>query len=277
MLLYADNMNSYKNIQETQKGAVNFDDLINKNTALFNNQFVGFGVGTKELLFNFNEEHKKLYNYKIVNAGFDDINGKLNLKVEITNSEDNKEKEPNITKEFSFEGFRKVNLENPNKNPFYVSLLPSDLKKIINDKGIQKNLKELHIDINKERELLEFGIDSSGIWGDQILKNLTISLTDNDHHIYDSKETLTFRKSKSNDYRFILGLKSNMSLYPFNTMINNNSIDNILLSIKDKKFTLEFELNIPVFATALSDLTSFTSYNTKILKLKIISTTPIEQ
>ncbi|EXU60036.1 LppA family lipoprotein [Mycoplasma mycoides] len=275
MLLYAENTNNYKSLQETDKDAINFEGLINKPTNLFNDKFVGFSVGTKELLFDFNENYRKLYVYKLVGAGFDDINGTLTLKVEINNSEDNKEKEPGISKEFSFKEFRKVNTDDPSKNPFYVSLTPADLKKIITDKSIKKNLEDLHLDITKENNLLDFGIDSRGIWGDQILKHLTISLTDNDNHIYDSKETLTFRKSKNSDYKFILGLKHNMSLYPFNTMINNDSIKNILLSVKDKKITLDFELEVPVFATGLSDLTSFSSYNTKTLKLKISSTTSI--
>ncbi|WP_434325183.1 LppA family lipoprotein [Mycoplasma capricolum] len=278
MLLFIEDPNTYKSIEEVTNGAINFEELKNTGTNLFNNNFIGFSVGTKELLFDFNEDYRKLYTYKITDAGFDDINGKLNLKVEINNSEDNKNSEPSITKEFSFEGFRKINFKNPNDNPFSILLLQSDLKKILNDKKIKRNLTTLNIDINKEKELYDFGVGfgANGLWENEILNRLTINLTDNENRIYDSKETLTFKKSKENNYKFILGLKNGFSVYPFNTMITKNSIKNILLSIKNKKAILDFELEIPVFATSLSNLTSFSSYDSKILKLRISSTTSID-
>ncbi|QDL19298.1 hypothetical protein DQW15_00180 [Mycoplasma capricolum subsp. capripneumoniae] len=71
-------------------------------------------------------------------------------------------------------------------------------------------------------------------------------------------------------------MKNGFSVYLFNTMITKNSIKNILLSIKNKKAILDFELEIPVFATSLSNLTSFSSYDSKILKLRISSTTSID-
>ncbi|WP_347938336.1 LppA family lipoprotein [Mycoplasma feriruminatoris] len=276
MLLYADDSNKYKNLQEDSAKYITFEELFNNNKNLFDNDFIGLGVGTKDLLFDFEENNRELYRYKITEAGFDDINGVLNIKVRITNNEENRSNEPEITKNFKFEGFRKVDINNPRNNPFSVLLSQKDLKTIIKDKKIVEHLKKLGIDIDKDDDYLDLGVQSTGdLWESLILKHLTLDLVDNKNRVYNSKETLAFKYNKDHSYKSILGLKPKMSLYPFNTSVDEKSIDNILISLKDKKVTLYFELNIPVYASTLSDLTTSSFDKTQILKLKITSTTSI--
>ncbi|QVK06850.1 LppA family lipoprotein [Mycoplasma mycoides] len=276
MLLYADDTNKYKNLQEDSTKYITFEQLFNSNSNLFDNNFIGLGVGTKDLLFDFEEKNRELYKYKIVEAGFDDINGVLSIKVRITNSEENRSDEPEITKNFKFEGFRKVDFDKPENNLFSLLLSPKDLKTIIKDKKIINHLEKLGIDLNKPQYHDDFGVQSTGnLWESLILKYLTLDFVDNKNRIYNSKETLAFKYNKDHSYKSILGLKPKMSLYPFNTTVDEKSIDNILITLKDKKVTLYFEVNIPVYASSLSDLTTSSFDKTQILKLRVISTTSI--
>nr|VZR99325.1 hypothetical protein MF5582_00015 [Mycoplasma feriruminatoris] len=137
MLLFVENDKKYEEIQ-WDKNSINFDELKNKNTDLFDESFVGFNAGTKELLFEYNENDRTKYEDKIINAKYDDITGELGLEVEIKNREESNLTEANITKSFSFKGFRKINFNNQNNNVFSLSLLPSDLKEIAG-KGILKS------------------------------------------------------------------------------------------------------------------------------------------
>ncbi|CBW53743.1 Hypothetical protein, predicted lipoprotein [Mycoplasma mycoides subsp. capri LC str. 95010] len=277
MLLYADDTNKYKNLQEDSAKYITFEQLFNNNKNLFDNSFVGLGVGTKDLLFDFEENNRELYRYKIVEAGFDDINGILNVKVRITNNEENRSDEPEITKNFKFEGFRKVDFDKPENNPFSLLLSSKDLKTIIKDKKIYEHMKKLGIDLNKDQDHDDFGVQSTGnLWESLILKYLTLDFVDNKERIYNSKETLAFKYNKEHNYKSILGLKPKMSLYPFNTNINEKSIDNILITLKDKKATLYFEVNIPVYASSLSDLITSSFDKSQILKLRVMSTTSIQ-
>ncbi|WFQ90612.1 LppA family lipoprotein [Mycoplasma feriruminatoris] len=279
MLLYTEDSNKYKGLQNDSTKSITFEQLINKNTDLFDNKFVGFSVGTKDLLFDFEEKYRELYGYKIIETSFDDINGTLGVKVQITNSEENKGSEPEKTKEFIFKGFRKVDIDKNRDIPLLFSLTPRDLKTILKDEKIIKHLKEkVGVDIYKDSGHTDLGVQSKdNLWESLILKYLTIMLVDNEHHIYNSKETLSLKNTKENNHRSILGLKPKMSLYPFNTSIDESSISEILITLVDKKVTLDFEINIPVYATGFSDLTSHSSNNSKILKIRVSSTISVAE
>lgn len=45
------------------------------------------------MLLNYNREYEKIYNDKITEASFDDVNGTLGLKIKIENREDNNSSE----------------------------------------------------------------------------------------------------------------------------------------------------------------------------------------
>ncbi|WFQ90424.1 LppA family lipoprotein [Mycoplasma feriruminatoris] len=280
MLLYNEE-NGTNNIYDRdlkQSGnVINFDELRNNNQDLFDYNFAGFSVGTKELLFDYNTNDGKLYKDKIVEAKFDDVNGTLGLKVEITNRDDNHSSESTITKEFNFKGFRKIDIKNYRNNPFSFTLTPKGVSEILKNDKIKKSLSDAGIDIHKN-EVDEFGGFNSenNIWETLIFKNLLVDLTDNEHHTYRSKKTLGVDPAGSNkEYKSILGLKSNMSLYPFNTIITSESIKNILITIENKQFTLEFELHLPVYATSFSNLLSHAGSD-KTLIVRVSQTTKID-
>nr|VZK65547.1 hypothetical protein MF5292_00724 [Mycoplasma feriruminatoris]VZR75690.1 hypothetical protein MF5294_00722 [Mycoplasma feriruminatoris]VZR98277.1 hypothetical protein MF5293_00719 [Mycoplasma feriruminatoris] len=278
MLLYFEenNSNNKYDRQIKQDGnVINFDQLKNNNPNLFENGFVGFSVGTKELLLNYNREYEKIYNDKITEASFDDVNGTLGLKIKIENREDNNSSEATITKEFKFDGFRKVDFEEPNNNPFSVNLLQNDLKTILGEDKIKKSIKDMGLDL-KSTKITEFGVQSQNhLWENEIFKYLVVDITDNKNHIYKSKQTLKIDyNSKKKHYESILGIKPNMTLYPFNTMITKESIKNILISIEGGKVTLEFELHLPVYSTGFSDLTTHLT-NGKDLVLRITQSVQI--
>ncbi|MDP4040392.1 LppA family lipoprotein [Mycoplasma mycoides] len=279
MLLYVEQSgtNIYDRDIKQSGNVINFDDLINNNQDLFDYNFSGFSVGTKDLLFDYNRKDEKLYKDKIVEAKYDDINGTLGLKVEISNRDDNHSNESTKTKEFNFNGFRKIDIDNHKNNPFTFSLLPKNLSEIIKNDKIRKTLEESGVDIHKN-EVDEFGgfYSKDNIWETLIFKNLLVDLTDNDHHTYRSNKTLKVDYSGSDkNYKSILGLKSNQSLYPFHTIITKDSIKNILVTIKDKKFTLDFELHIPIYSTSFSNLLSQAGSD-KILLVRVSQTTQID-
>ncbi|QVK08679.1 LppA family lipoprotein [Mycoplasma mycoides] len=279
MLLYTEEsgINRYDRDIKQSGNVINFDDLINNNQDLFDYNFSGFSVGTKDLLFDYNRKDEKLYKDKIVEAKYDDIQGTLGLKVEISNRDDNHSNESTITKEFNFNGFRKIDIDNYKNNPFTFSLLPKNLSEIIKNDKIRKTLEESGVDIHKN-EVDEFGgfYSKDNIWETLIFKNLLVDLTDNDHHTYRSNKTLKVDYSGSDrNYKSILGLKSNQSLYPFHTIITKDSIKNILVTIKDKKFTLDFELHIPIYSTSFSNLLSHAGSD-KTLLVRVSQTTQID-
>ncbi|WP_434342736.1 LppA family lipoprotein [Mycoplasma capricolum] len=278
MLLYNEETgsnNKYDKDIKRNGNVVNFDDLRNTNKDLFDDNFVGFNVGTKELLLEYNKKYEQLYKDKIIEAKFDDINGTLGLKIQIENREDNLSNESIITKEFNFTGFRKIDFANK-ENPFDITLLQKDLKTILANTKIKNSLKKIGFDIDKDDDLEEFGVPSeNNLWESEIYKYLIFTLTDTKNHIYNAKQTLKIDpNSNKYEYKSILGLKSNMSLYPFSTMITKESIKNMLITVKNKKVTLEFELHIPVYATSFSDLITHTT-NGKDLVIRIVQSTSI--
>ncbi|KKW61754.1 LppA family lipoprotein [Mycoplasma capricolum] len=277
MLLYFEenhSNNKYDTELKQHGNVINFDELKNNNSNLFENDSVGFSVGTKELLLNYDKEYERLYKDRITEASFDDINGTLGLKIRIENRDENHSTEPTITKEFQFNGFRKVDFEDQKNNPFSVTLLQNDLKTILNEQKIRKSLEEMGLNLNSE--ITDFGVQSKNyLWETEIFKYLILDITDNKNHIYKSNQTLKIDpNSKKNDYKSILGIKPNMSLYPFNTMISKESIKDMIISIENKKVTLEFDLHIPVYATSFSDLITHTT-NGKDLVIKIVQSTSI--
>nr|WP_237567334.1 LppA family lipoprotein [Mycoplasma mycoides] len=151
MLLYTEEsgINRYDRDIKQSGNVINFDDLINNNQDLFDYNFSGFSVGTKDLLFDYNRKDEKLYKDKIVESKYDDINGTLGLKVEISNRDDNHSNESTITKEFNFNGFRKIDIDNYKNNPFTFSLLPKNLSEIIKNDKIRKTLEESGVYIHK--------------------------------------------------------------------------------------------------------------------------------
>ncbi|UKS53694.1 lipoprotein [Mycoplasma feriruminatoris] len=110
MLLYVEDSKKYEEIQ-LSRNSINFDELKNKNTDLFENDFIGFNIGTKEFLFEYNEKDREKYKDKIVAAKYDDINGELGVEVEITNRKESNITEPLIKKTFSFPRYLKHGLK----------------------------------------------------------------------------------------------------------------------------------------------------------------------
>ncbi|QVK05367.1 LppA family lipoprotein [Mycoplasma mycoides] len=280
MLLYTEEsgINRYDRDIKQSGNVINFDHLVNNNQDLFDYNFAGFSVGTKDLLLDYNTKDGKLYKDKITEARFDDLQGTLGLKIEISNRDDNHSSESTITKEFNFKGFRKVDIKNYKNNPFTFTLSPRDLNTILKNEKIQSSFKKVGIDLYKT-QIFEFGgiPSDNNIWETLIFKHLLVDLTDEEHHTYKSSKTLKVDPSGSNkEYQSILGLKSYMSLYPFNTIITNESIKNILITIDKGKFILEFELHIPVYSTSFSNLLSHAGSD-KTLLVKVSQTTQIDQ
>ncbi|WP_434343660.1 LppA family lipoprotein [Mycoplasma sp. 06067-C1-B144P-99-0482-3] len=276
MLLFVENNKKYEKIQWT-KNSINFEQLRNKNTNFFDESFVGFNIGTKELLFEYNENDRTKYEDKITSAKYDDINAELGLEVEIKNREESNLSEPSITKVFNFKGFRKANFNNQNDNVLSLSLLPSDLKDLIT-KGSLKSVVDKAIkskEFSKKISVLSNDFIKNGLF-----KKLILNVVDNENHVYRDTQSLKLDYSnKRGENNTIIAFNDRTSLYPLHTKIDKDSISDIFITITNEdgqnKLEIEFNVNIPFYASNLSDLTSHSTSKDKTLKYKINASTRI--
>ncbi|QVK05227.1 LppA family lipoprotein [Mycoplasma mycoides] len=276
MLLFAEDSKKYEELQ-SNNNAINFDDLKNKNPDLFDDNFVGFSAGTKELLFDYNDKDKTKYRDKIIAARYDDITGELGVEVEITNREESTLTEPRITKKFNFKGFRSVDFSDQNNNVLSLTLLPKDLKEIVDKKPLKSSidtfLNAKHF--NKAVKILEDDSIKNALF-----KKLLVNIEDNKNHIYKGRQTFKLDiNDKKNFNKSIVGLKDGTTLYPLHTRITKDSISDGLVTLlnddNQNQVKVEFTVNIPIYASTLSDLTSHTTSQDKVLKYKVTVTTKI--
>ncbi|UKS54369.1 LppA family lipoprotein [Mycoplasma feriruminatoris] len=282
MLLYIENNKPYEKLQESGN-VINFEELNNKNLKLFDDNFAGFNKGIKELLFTYDEKNRTLYKDKIVAARYNDNTGELGIKVEVSNTDDHPDKlnDPTITKEFTFQGFRHIDLNNPNDNVLNITLPQNNLKKIIKNGSLKLLVEQLtthkHFDTKIKLN------DISTIWSDlqaELLKELIVDIQDKTNKIYKSQQTFSLYSSKKKeDNSSIIGLKNNMTLYPFLTTITKKSITESHLTIsnkdQEKELKLDIEISLPIYSSALSDLTSHAATD-KSLIIKVSQTTKID-
>ncbi|CBW53742.1 Hypothetical protein, predicted lipoprotein [Mycoplasma mycoides subsp. capri LC str. 95010] len=280
MMMYTQDSKNYKDLIQ-KNNAINFEELKNYNSDLFSSPEINLNViALKDLLLEYNRDLGKLYKDKVIAVSYDDINGKLGVKILIENIDENNtiSNHHSETLEFTFYGFRKIDLNHPDKNVLSLLLPQNNFKDMIQDRVLKKKVEELKSGKQKENKIL---INDEYLKR-LIFKNLLVQITDNEYNVYRSTQTLSLQfNSKKGNYTSILGLSGNGSLYPFHTIINNDSIKNVYLTInkEDKKYKVEidFEVNIPIFSSTTSDLTSHaTSGDTKILKLQIAANTLID-
>ncbi|QVK06849.1 LppA family lipoprotein [Mycoplasma mycoides] len=278
MIMYTQEPKNYKNL--IQKDSINFEELENNNPNLFADPEINLNVAAlKDLLLEYNRELGKLYKDKIIAVSYDDVNGKLGLKLLIENIEENNTiaSKYSETLEFSFEGFRKIDLKNSNKNVLSLLLPQNSFKDMIKNNVFKKKIEALKSEKQREDKLLIKEEYAKQL----IFKNLLVQIIDNENNLYRATQTLSLQNNKKDNYTSILGLAGGGSLYPFHTIINNDSIKNIYLTInkedKKHKVTINFEVDIPIFASTTSDLTSHaTSGDTNILKLDITTNALID-
>ncbi|WP_434335924.1 LppA family lipoprotein [Mycoplasma capricolum subsp. capricolum] len=280
MLLYSEDNKKYKSLEE-KTNVINFEELKNSNDKLFEKNSINFGVGTKELLFDYKEEFNKLYKDKIIAAKYDDINGELTLKVNITNTKENTNDKqiPDITKEFTFKDLRKINLKEPNKNVLNLSLTDRNLKNIYENGSLKDTVNSL---LTHKAFNVEIPLESTSKYDlkGELFKNLNVYINDKENSPYRSSQTLSLYKDNKNDNNLsIIGLTNNMSLYPFHTRVTKDSISNIKISIKNdnnkNELVLKFDISFSVYTSTFSDLTSYAYDKEEILKFQIISKTQI--
>ncbi|WFQ94789.1 LppA family lipoprotein [Mycoplasma feriruminatoris] len=280
MLLYSQNPNEYKNLMETNN-AINFEELVNGNSNLFvDPNLILNAAAIKSLLFEYDNELGKLYKEEIARVSYDDYNGILGVDVKIENREynDKTNNEPSINKKFTFTGFRKVNVDEPNKSVFSIFLPQNKFRELL----AKPPLKTRTQDIKKKNELnKKLLIDNriSEYLKQQIFNNLLVGINDNELKVYNSSSTLSLHTNK--DYSSILGLIGNMSIYPFHTILTKDSIKEMyLLVTKDQEkymAEIEFEFHIPIFASYNTDLKShITSGENKTLVLKVSTNASID-
>ncbi|WFQ91245.1 LppA family lipoprotein [Mycoplasma feriruminatoris] len=280
MLLYVEDQNKYNKDIKQSGNVVNFQDLENKNERLFDRGFPGFSIGTKELLFEYKEEYRQIYKDKIINAGYDDLNGTLELEVQIKNTDEhtNNDGDPLITKRFKIDGFRKIDLNNNNNNLMFVDLLQNDFKEIVNKGSLKETAKQFITSQAFNRKISLGDSNQTGI-KNEIFKKLIVNINDK-MNIYKTNQILKLDYNSGQNYKSILGLKNNMSIYPFHTRVNKDSIKDIYLTITNenwqKKAKIDFTLYLNIYAASLSDLTDNTYASDKILKLEISQTAQID-
>ncbi|QVK08537.1 LppA family lipoprotein [Mycoplasma mycoides] len=278
MIMYTQEPKNYKNLM--QENSINFEELENNNPNLFADPEINLNVAAlKDLLLEYNRELGKLYKDKVIAVSYDDVNGKLGLKLLIENIEENNTiaSKYSETLEFGFEGFRKIDLKNPSKNVLSLLLPQNSFKNMIKNNVFKEKIEVLKSGKQKKDKLLIKEERAKQL----IFKNLLVQIVDNENNLYRATQTLSLQNNKKDNYTSILGLASGGSLYPFHTIINNDSIKNIYLTInkedKKHKVTINFEVDIPIFASTTSDLTSHaTSGDTNILKLDITTNALID-
>ncbi|WP_434343659.1 LppA family lipoprotein [Mycoplasma sp. 06067-C1-B144P-99-0482-3] len=279
MIMYTQEPKNYKNLM--QKDSINFEELENNNPNLFADPEINLNVAAlKDLLLEYNRELGKLYKDKVIAVSYDDVNGKLGLKLLIENREENNTiaSKYSETLEFDFAGFRKIDLKNPNKNVLSLLFPQNNFKDMVKNNVFKKKIEVLKSEKQKEDMVLIKEEYAKQL----IFKNLLVQIIDNENNLYRSTQTLSLQNNKKDNYTSILGLAGGGTLYPFHTIINNDSIKNIYLMInkeKNKKYkvAINFEVDIPIFASTNSDLTFHaTSGDTNILKLDITTNALID-
>ncbi|WFQ89794.1 LppA family lipoprotein [Mycoplasma feriruminatoris] len=286
MLMYSQDHNNYRELLQSGN-VINFEELENGNSSLFYDESIKLNIEMKDLLLEYDRSLGELYNDKIVNVQYDDINGTLGLEVEITNRDDNpktkNEPDSHRPKPFIFQGFRRVDFNNNDKNVLSVNLLPASLKEIVGKGNVKKKIDEFKKKGEKNSKIsLESTTES--FLKQQLFKNLLVDINDNEHKIYRSDQTLSFQtpnRNNNNGYWSIIGLAGNMSIYPFHSIITKDSINNISLIINkvtdnDYVVSISFDFEIPVYASTFSDLKSHVTSETKNLKLKVSAKTSIK-
>nr|VZR96831.1 hypothetical protein MF5295_00014 [Mycoplasma feriruminatoris] len=278
MMMYTQNPQNYKDLIQ-KENAINFEELENNNPNLFADREINLNVtALKSLLFDYDRELGKLYKDKIIAVSYDDVNGKLGIKLLIENTEENHlANQHSETLEFSFDGFRRIDFKKPNANVLSLLLPQNDFKDIIKKGILKKKIDDFKSEKHNEKILL-----TEDYVKQLIFKKLLVQISDNQHNIYNSKQTLSLQSnSKKDSYTSILGLAGGGSLYPFHTILNKDSISNISLQVnkeeKKYKVTINFEVNIPIFSSTFSDLTSHvTSGDTNTLKLEVTANTIVD-
>ncbi|QVK02817.1 LppA family lipoprotein [Mycoplasma mycoides] len=281
MLMYAEDSQSYKTLEQKGK-TVGFDELNYPNNDLFGSDYQGINQVTKKLLLDYDYELSKLYKDKIIEAKYDDINGTLGLKIEISNIENNPktEKESALIKEFNIKGFRSIDFKNEDKNVLSFILLQNSLKEMV-QKGSLKKTIELLKPHNQYGVKIPLEQTTGTGLKDEIFKYLLINIFDNSYHIYNSTQSLSLLNNSKNDNKSILGLAGSMSIYPFHTRITKESIDKIFITINKEednkiKVILDFEIKIPIYSVGYSDLKSPGTGASTPLVLKINSSALID-
>ncbi|WP_434335298.1 LppA family lipoprotein [Mycoplasma capricolum subsp. capricolum] len=277
MTLYTQEPKDYENLMITGN-VINFEELQNRNPDLFvdRNLILNHTV-IKNLLLDYNKELGKLYTDKIKAVRYDDVNGVLALKIEITNRDDNNKtsNEPSITKEFIFNGFRKVDFNNQDKNALSLTLLQKDLKELIKKGILKKKINELKLK-NENMKKISIEDKESSFLKNDLFKKIIVNVNDD---IYNSTQTLSlYTNTKMDGNKSILGMANNMSIYPFHTLLTKDSIKNIFLTLTNEedsfKAKIDFDFEVPIFSSTFSDLTSHAvSADEQKIILKISSET----
>nr|VZR98362.1 hypothetical protein MF5295_00739 [Mycoplasma feriruminatoris] len=285
MLLYVEENHSNNKYDRTIKqigNVVNFDELKNQNVSLFDKKFAGFSVGTKELLFEYEERNRKIYKDKITQARYDDTNGVLELEIQISNTDDhrNNQSDPNITKRFKFEGFKRIDFDDSNKNPLKIWLAKKDLNNLINDGNLKTIITQLTQYNYYGKKIPIVDLNENNL-KNKLFQKLLVSVDQNLNHLYNSNQTLTIdNRNNEGNYKSILGLKDNMSIYPFHSRITKDSITKVYVTMnkkaENKELEIDVEMEIPIYSSTLSDLTDNTYEQQKKLKLKFSQKTEIK-
>ncbi|UZK64281.1 LppA family lipoprotein [Mycoplasma mycoides subsp. capri] len=285
MLMYSQDHNNYRELLQSGN-VINFEELENGNNNLFYSDSINLNVEMKDLLLEYDKSLGELYNDKIISVRYDDINGILGLEVEITNRDDNpKTKDEPFSykpKAFIFQGFRKIDFNNNDKNVLSINLLPSSLKEIVGKGNVKKKIDEFKENGQNENKI-SFERSTEPFFKQQLFKKLLVDINDNEHKIYRSTKTLSLHSSirNSDGYTSIIGLAGNMSIYPFHSIITKDCINNISLVVKkeiDNNYlvSINFDFDIPVYSSTFSDLKSHVASDSKILKLKVSAKTSIK-
>ncbi|MBZ4212907.1 hypothetical protein LAD74_02850 [Mycoplasma sp. U97] len=257
MLLYAEDPNKYnqKQVNSSGKYLINFEQLQNKNTDLFYEQVASLNISLKEAFFEYNENFNNKYMTKVVATKFNDIEGTLGIKIQITNTEDGPRNEPELTIKFEFNGLRKIDLNNGNNNVIGFNILPTDLVNLINKKDpIKKVIKDNYNSLNQPIDLIS-NLDDFNYKSliNELNKIMNVSILDNELNTY------RFTKGSEKISSFE-GLQQKFGLYPFYTRFND-VIKNVRLEImqedENKNAQIYFDVELPIFMqssyTDLSD------------------------
>ncbi|ENY70276.1 Hypothetical protein, predicted lipoprotein [Mycoplasmopsis bovigenitalium 51080] len=258
MLLHAEDPNKYNQNQESTNGSeykINFEQLQNKNNNLFHDQVAPLNISLKEAFFEYNEKFKDKYKTKVVATKFNDLEGTLGIKVQVSNTENEPQGEPELTAEYQFDGLRKIDLNNTDKNVIDFNVLPSDLEKLINENNqIKKVISENQNNLNQQIYLISKLSDFNyKRLVSELNKIVKVGILDN--------ELNTYRFTKGSEtINSFAGLKQQFGLYPFYTRFNE-VIKNVRLEITNnsgsKTGNIYFDVELPIFVqNSFTDLST---------------------
>ncbi|WGI36413.1 LppA-related lipoprotein [Mesomycoplasma lagogenitalium] len=257
MLVYNENLDKLNSLQYKKEGLNNinysFLSSYNNATEIFREEKYNLNLALKQLFFETNNSDDQYeFDYKVKAVKADDLNGTLDIEVQIENLKDNSGITNIFTKTYSFSNFRKINKENF-KNFFNFNLHRPDFKEILKKLKLVDIIKQNAANNQNEREINSLFNNKIDFFKKLMHSKLSVILNDNEKNAY-------HLKMADNKIENFKARNDNIAIYPFVTNLSDNIIKNInfyFVNTSDRGLSLKITVDYELFllkSTSMSDM-----------------------